>query len=71
MDRDYFTIAVDDILKIRPLMTMVGGRMIVLQQSLASDVGVDAVRPAYTFSDDDVEHIGKTRAEIAAKFMGN
>ena len=71
MDRDYFTIAVDDILKIRPLMTMVGGRMIVLQQSLANDFGVDQVGPAYTFSDEDVAHIGLPRAEIAAKFAGN
>ncbi|MCH8819446.1 MAG: amidohydrolase family protein, partial [Acidobacteria bacterium] len=71
MDRDYFTIPVDDILKIRPLMTMVGGRMIVLQQSLASDFGTEAGGPAYTFSDTDVDHIGKSRAEIVAKFLGN
>jgi predicted amidohydrolase YtcJ len=71
MDRDYFTIPVDDILKIRPLMTMVGGRMIVVQQSLASDFGIEAAGPAYTFSDVDVDHIGKPLAEIVAKFQGN
>ena len=71
IDRDYFTIPVDDILKIRPLMTMVGGRMIVLQQSWASAFGTEAVGPAYTFSDTDVDHIGKSRAEIVAKFLGN
>ena len=69
MDRDYFTIPVDDILRIRPLMTMVGGRMIVLQQSLANDFGIASVGPVYTFSEKDVEHIGKPIAEIAAKFM--
>ncbi len=54
LDRDYFTIPVDEILKVRPLMTMVGGRMIVLQDSLAKDFGIGAVGPAYNFSDDDV-----------------
>ena len=71
IDRDYFTIPVDDILKIRPLMTMVGGKMVVLQESLAKDFGMQPVGPAYTFADEDVDHIGKTRAEIVAKFAGN
>jgi predicted amidohydrolase YtcJ len=71
IDRDYFTIPVDDILKIRPLMTMVGGKMVVLQESLAQDFGMQAVGPAYTFADEDVDHIGKSRAEIVAKFADN
>ena len=71
IDRDYFTIPVDDILKIRPLMTMVGGKMVVLQESLAQDFGMQPVGPAYTFADEDVDHIGKSRAEIVAKFAGN
>jgi predicted amidohydrolase YtcJ len=71
LDRDYFTIPVDDILKIRPLMTMVGGNMVVLQQSLARDFGVESAGPAYTFSDEDVDHIGKPLSEIAAKYAGN
>jgi hypothetical protein len=71
IDRDYFTIPVDDILKIRPLMTMVGGKMVVLQESLAQDFGMQPVGPAYTFADEDVDHIGKSRAEIVAKFSGN
>jgi len=71
IDRDYFTIPVDDILKIRPLMTMVGGKMVVLQESLAKDFGMQAVGPAYTFADEDVDHIGKPRSEIVAKFAGN
>ena len=54
IDRDYFTVPVDDILKVRPLMTMVGGKMVVLQDSLAKDFGIGAVGPAYNFSDDDV-----------------
>lgn len=59
LDRDYFTIPVDDILKIRPLMTMVGGKIIVLQQVLATDFEIDSVGPSYSFEDHEVEHIGK------------
>ncbi|MCH7803043.1 MAG: amidohydrolase family protein [Acidobacteria bacterium] len=71
IDRDYFTIPLDDILKIRPLMTMVGGKMVVLQESLAEDFGMQAVGPAYTFADKDVEHIGKPRSEIVEMFADN
>jgi predicted amidohydrolase YtcJ len=71
IDRDYFTVPVDEILRIRPLMTMVGGKMIVLQESLANDFGVEAVGPSYDFSEEDVEHLGKPVSEIAKKFMGN
>ncbi|MCH8820717.1 MAG: hypothetical protein IIB03_10440, partial [Acidobacteria bacterium] len=59
LDRDYFTIPVDEILKIRPLMTMVGGKIIVLQQVLASDFGIGVVGPSYSFEDHEVEHIGE------------
>ena len=62
-DRDYLTVPVDDILKIRPLMTMVGGKVVVLQESLARDFGVEPVGPAYTFEDADVAHIGRPLAE--------
>ena len=68
IDRDYFTIPVDDILKIHPLMTMVGGKVIVLQAPLARDFGVQPVGPAYDFTDDDVEHIGGPLVEINQKF---
>jgi hypothetical protein len=71
IDRDFFTVPVDDILKVRPLMTMVGGKMIVLQESLASDFGVQPVGPEYDFRDGDVEHIGMPLAEIAKKFAGD
>ena len=68
IDRDYFTVPVDDILKIHPLMTMVGGEMVVLQAPLARDFGVQSVGPAYDFTDDDVEHIGDPLVEINQKF---
>ena len=54
MDRDYFTVPVDDILKIRTPLTMVGGKIIQLQESLASDFGIEPVGPVYDFSDEDV-----------------
>ncbi|MBI2821256.1 MAG: amidohydrolase family protein [Acidobacteria bacterium] len=63
LDRDYFTIPVDDILKIKPLMTMIGGKMVVLQESLAKDFGVPQVGPAYHFDDDAVSHIGNVASE--------
>ena len=65
LDRDYLTVSIDDILKIRPLMTMVGGRMIVLQESLANDFGIDAVGPIYDFRVEDIEHIGRPLADNA------
>ena len=71
IDRDYLTIPVDDILKVHPLMTMVGGKLIVLQESLARDFGLQAVGPHYDFTDDDVVHIGLPLVEIAAKYAGN
>ncbi|MBI2821826.1 MAG: amidohydrolase family protein [Acidobacteria bacterium] len=65
IDRDYFTIPEDDILKIRPLMTMVGGKMVVLQAPLAKDFATDPVGPAYDFRDEDVAHIGESLSESA------
>jgi hypothetical protein len=61
MDRDYFTVPVDDLLKIRTPMTMVGGKIIQIQQSLASDFGIDPVGPVYDFNDE----------EVTAQFLGN
>ena len=68
VDRDYFTVPVDDILKVRPLMTMVGGKIVVLQAPLARDFSMQPVGPPYSFEDEDVEHIGKPLVEIAEKF---
>jgi hypothetical protein len=61
MDRDYFTVPVDDLLKIRTPMTMVGGKIIQIQQALANEFGIDQVGPVYDFNDEDV----------AAQFLGN
>jgi predicted amidohydrolase YtcJ len=69
LDRDYFTVPEDDdILKVKPLMTMVGGKMVVLQAALAKDFGIDTVGPAYTFTDANVDHIGHPQTEISKKF---
>ncbi len=68
IDRDYFTVPIDDILKIRPLMTMVGGKMIVLQESLAKDFGMQPVGPAYNFRDEDVRHVGESLSGIEEEF---
>ncbi len=70
IDRDYFTVPEAEILKVKPLMTMVGGKMVVLQESLAKDFGVESVGPAYTFKDSDVEHIGSPLVDITKKFPG-
>ncbi len=61
MDRDYFTVPVDDLLKIRTPMTMVGGKVIQIQQALADEFGIAPVGPVYDFNDEDV----------AAQFLGN
>ena len=71
IDRDFFTVPVNDILKVRPLMTMVGGKMIVLQESLARDFKIQPVGPVYGFEDEDVDHIGLPLVEIARRFSGN
>ncbi len=60
LDRDYFTVPVNDILKVRTPMTMVGGRIIQLQSSLARELGLQPVGPVYNFSD----------AEIEAQYLG-
>ena len=60
LDRDYFTVPVDDLLKIRVPMTMVGGKIMQLQASLAGEFGVNSIGPVYDFSDE----------EVAAQFLG-
>ena len=54
LDRDYFTVSVNDILKVRTPMTMVGGRIVQLQAALAGQFGVRPIGPSYNFSDQDV-----------------
>ncbi len=70
IDRDYFTIPVDELLKIRPLMTVVGGKTIALNASLASDWGVDRVGYQYNFEDKDVEDSGKPFTEAGKREAG-
>ena len=43
LDRDYFTIEVDDIRAIVPLMTVVGGKTMFLQRNYATELGVQPV----------------------------
>ena len=59
IDRDYFTVPEDEILKIRPLMTMVGGKIQALNETLAKEWGVEQVGPQYNFDDKRLEWIGK------------
>jgi hypothetical protein len=59
IDRDYFTIPVDDILKIRPLMTMVGGKIQALNSSLATEWNTPQVGNQYNFEDKDIAWIGQ------------
>ncbi len=47
-----------------------GSAVVVLQESLARDFGVQPVGPDYSFKDEDVEHIGLPLAEIAKTFVG-
>ncbi len=53
LDRDYFTIPVDDILKIRTPLTMVGGKIVQLQAALAREFGVNSIGPVYEFTDEE------------------
>ncbi len=70
IDRDYFTIPEDDIFKIRPLMTVVGGETTALNASLASEWGVDPVGFQYSFKDEDVAHLGKPFTEEGKREAG-
>jgi predicted amidohydrolase YtcJ len=45
LDKDYFTIPVNEIKEIQPLMTFLGGKFISLQEPLAKDFGVESVGP--------------------------
>jgi len=45
LDKDFFTIPVDEIKEIQPLMTFLGGKFIALQGPLAQDFGVQPVGP--------------------------
>ena len=70
IDRDYFTIPVDEILKIRPLMSMVGGRVTALNASLASEWSVEPVGYQYSFEDEEVAWIGEPFTEEGRREAG-
>jgi predicted amidohydrolase YtcJ len=74
LDRDFFTVPEDDLLKIRPMMTMVGGKIVVLQEPLARDFGLQAVvhgnNYSFNFKDEDVAYIGKPQAEVVKQYKG-
>ena len=70
IDRDYFTVPVDDLLKIRPLMTMVGGKMVTLNASLAGEWAVPPVGNQFNFDDKQLEWIGKAFTEEGKREAG-
>jgi predicted amidohydrolase YtcJ len=67
LDRDYFTVPVDEILKVRPLMTMVGGKIINLKAALAKEFNTTEVGPQTGFEDAQVEWIGKAFTDEGKK----
>ena len=69
-DRDYFTVSEDDILKVRPLMTMVGGKMTDLNASLAKEWNTPEVGVQFNFDDAQIEWIGKAFTEEGKKEAG-
>ena len=70
IDRDYFTVPEMDILKIRPLMTVVGGKTTALNASLAEEWGVESVGPQFNFDDSELQWIGKAFTEEGKKEAG-
>lgn len=71
LDRDYFTIPVDDILKIKPQGTMLGGKLVVVQEALAKDFGITRIGPVFDFPDEAVAYIGHDVDEEAGGGGGN
>jgi imidazolonepropionase-like amidohydrolase len=49
LDKDFFTIPVPEILKIRPQMTVLGGKITALQAGFAGTLGMEPV--GYQFPD--------------------
>ncbi len=60
MSDDYFTVPVNDILKIQSLMTMVGGRVISLNDRLAEEWNMTPVGEQFNI---DLERVEATIAE--------
>ena len=70
IDRDYFTIPEERDSQIRPLMTIVGGRTIALNESLAQEWGVAAVGTQFNFEDKALEWIGTPLTEEGKRRAG-
>jgi predicted amidohydrolase YtcJ len=67
IDRDYFTVPEDDILKVRPQMTMVGGKVMALNATLAKEWGVPEVGRQLNFEDSALDWIGKPFSDDARR----
>ena len=48
-NKDYFTVPVEEIPTVFPLMTVLGGKTIVLREEFATELGVPAVGPQMKF----------------------
>ncbi|HWP83557.1 MAG TPA: amidohydrolase family protein [Terriglobia bacterium] len=53
LNKDYFTIPQEDLPTVYPLMTVVGGKTIVLREELAREIGMSAVGPQLNFVYED------------------
>ena len=50
LSKDYFTIPEEEIPTVIPLMTVLGGKTIVLREELARDISLSAVGPQFKFA---------------------
>ena len=57
LDRDYFTIPENDILRIQPLLTVVGGKIIALHEKLAAEWNTSPVGEAYNYDEEAVNEL--------------
>jgi hypothetical protein len=57
LDRDYFTIPENDILRIQPLMTVVGGKTIALHKKLATEWNTTPVGEEYNYDEEGVNEL--------------
>ena len=52
LNKDYFTIPIEEMPNTIPLMTVVGGKIVVLRNELAQELGRDPVGPQIEFRND-------------------
>ena len=69
LDRDYFTIPENDILRIQPLLTMVGGKVVSLHERLATEWNTAPVGEEYNYDREEVDEILRV-AEQARPWTG-